>query len=119
MTVLSDLTTVVPGVAAGPEYACDACGCWHSGPCPAAATRALDELLARMAAEADARIPADGRARRTLQQMMPGYERQPVLVLHRPRMADDACPICGYWRCRCDTSSTPAPTGVSGTAVVR
>ncbi|MET8824175.1 hypothetical protein ABZX04_38470, partial [Streptomyces rochei] len=31
-----------------------------------------------------------GRARRTLQEMAPGYERQPVLTLYRPVMADDA-----------------------------
>ncbi|QNP67963.1 hypothetical protein [Streptomyces genisteinicus] len=119
-TVLPQPTTVAPGAAAGPEYACDSCGRWHSGPCPAAAQRALGELLARIASENDASIPADRRrARRTLQEMLPGYERQPVLILHRPRMADDACPMCGYWRCRCDEASAPVPAGAGTRAAVR
>ncbi|MFC9035385.1 hypothetical protein [Streptomyces arboris] len=33
---------------------------------------------------------ADRRARHTLQEMIPGYKRQPVLILHQPAMADDA-----------------------------
>ncbi|MFD5473366.1 hypothetical protein [Streptomyces sp. NPDC127105] len=85
----------------------------HSGVCPHAAHRHLGDLLARMAREADARIPDGRRARRTLQEMMPGYQRQPVLTLHRPVMADDACPLCGRWNCPgtdCPPSGT-APTG--------
>jgi hypothetical protein len=77
-----------------------------TAPQPAAAHRQLGDLLARMTREADARIPAGRRARRTLQEMAPGYERQPVLILHRPVMADDACGLCGYWRCRCGEAST-------------
>ncbi|MEU4655105.1 hypothetical protein AB0G32_14395 [Streptomyces sp. NPDC023723] len=77
------------------------------------ADRQLGDLLARIAGEADARIPAERRARRTLQEMMPGYERQPVLVLHRPVMADDSCPLCHRWNCdpaTCPPSSaTPVP----------
>ncbi|MGK5497558.1 hypothetical protein [Streptomyces sp. URMC 125] len=48
------------------------------------------ELLRRVRA-ADARIPAERRAPRTVAQM-------------RARLAaatDDACPLCGWWRCRC------------------
>ncbi|MFJ3213834.1 hypothetical protein [Streptomyces flaveolus] len=74
--------------------------------------RQLGDLLARMAREADSRIPAERRARRTLQEMLPGYERQPVLTLHRPVMADDACPLCGRWTCdpsNCPPGVTPAP----------
>ncbi|WP_225638112.1 hypothetical protein [Streptomyces solaniscabiei] len=59
--------------------------------------RQLGDLLTRMAREADSRIPAERRARRRLQEMMPGYERQPVLILHRPVMADDSCPQRGRW----------------------
>ncbi|GGU66414.1 hypothetical protein [Streptomyces daghestanicus] len=86
---------------------------------PLTADRRLGELLARLVDEADARIPADRRTRRTLQEMMPGYERQPVLVLHRPVMAaepdepDEPCFLCGRWGCdpsTCPPASTaPAP----------
>ncbi|MFG3384371.1 hypothetical protein [Streptomyces sp. NPDC047999] len=85
---------------------------------------ACAELLARMAAEGDARAAQAGRgARRTLQQMMPGFERQPVLVLHRPVMATDACPVCGRWSCTggdCPPAAAPAtiartaPHGAAG-----
>ncbi|MEU3491201.1 hypothetical protein [Streptomyces massasporeus] len=44
--------------------------------------------------------------------MVPGYERQPVLTLHRPVMADDACPLCGRWSCTgrdCPPGAAPGP----------
>lgn len=99
------------GAAVNPEYACDRCGGWHSGACTAAAHQQLGDLLARMVREADARIPVGRRARRTLQEMMPGFQRQPLLTLHRSAMTDDACPVCGYWRCRCSEAGahTPVP----------
>ncbi|MFG2811484.1 hypothetical protein [Streptomyces massasporeus] len=109
------MTRAAAGVtvaAVNPEYACDRCGNWHTGPCSASAHRQLGVLLARMVRESDARIPTERRARRTLQEMAPGYERQPVLTLYRPVMADDACPLCGRWSCNgsdCPPSST-APT---------
>ncbi|MFH9821377.1 hypothetical protein [Streptomyces sp. NPDC017230] len=78
--------------ATNPEYWCGPCGAFHSGPCASVAHRQLDDLLARMAREADSRVPTERRARRTLQEMLPGYERQPVLTLYRPVMADDSCP---------------------------
>ncbi|MDU0300556.1 MULTISPECIES: hypothetical protein [unclassified Streptomyces] len=100
--------------AANPEYACDQCGNWHTGPCRSAvAHRQLGSLLARMVREADARVPEGRRARRTLQEMVPGYERQPVLTLYRPVMADDACPLCGRWSCTgsdCPPGAAPAPS---------
>lgn len=80
-------------------------------------TRELDALLARMVREADDRIPAERRTRRTLGEMMPGYERQPVLVLHRPRM-NDACAICGVWSCKGNCWQA-APAGASAKAVAR
>ncbi|MFH9439513.1 hypothetical protein [Streptomyces rochei] len=87
----------------------------HTG--ASAAHRQLGDLLARMAREADSRIPAERRARRTLQEMAPGYERQPVLTLYRPVMADDACPLCGLWNCdptKCPPSSAvPAPVSAA------
>jgi hypothetical protein len=71
--------------------------------------RRLVRLLDTMSTEGDARAARAGRqARRTLQQMQPGYERQPVLVLHRPKM-NDACGICGFWRCHCGGDAAPAP----------
>ncbi|MEU3855042.1 hypothetical protein [Streptomyces sp. NPDC029554] len=107
--------------AADPEYACDRCGAFHSGPCPATAHHRLGDLLARMVRQADARIPAGRRARRTLQEMAPGYERQPVLALYRPVMADDACPLCGRWSCNgsdCPPSgAAPALTAPTVSAV--
>ncbi|MEV0695276.1 hypothetical protein [Streptomyces sp. NPDC050388] len=109
MTRTAARTTVA---AANPEYACDQCGTWHTGACPAAAHHQLEDLLARMVREADARIPDGRRARRTLQEMAPGHQRQPVLTLHRPVMADDACPLCGRWTCdpsTCPPGAAPAP----------
>ncbi len=103
--------------AAGPEYYCAACGGWHSGACPAATHhRQLGALLARIAAEADARVPDGRRARRTLQEMAPGYERQPILTMtqHRPAMADDACGLCGRWNC--DPTTCP-PAGIAPATV--
>ncbi|MFC8147934.1 hypothetical protein ACFUKV_40280, partial [Streptomyces paradoxus] len=90
---------------------------------PAAAHRQLGDLLARMVRESDNRVPAGRRVPRTLQEMqerMPGYERQPVLTLHRPVMADDACPLCGRWNCTgadCPPASiapAPAPATAGG-----
>ncbi|MEU6664260.1 hypothetical protein [Streptomyces sp. NPDC046821] len=114
-------TTIMarPGVsavqAANPEYACTACGNWHAGPCP---TAQMHRLVTHMVRHADARIPVGRKARRTLQEMAPGYERQPVLILHRPTMADDACVLCGRWNCNpanCPPqASTPAPAPVTG-----
>ncbi|MEV4790118.1 hypothetical protein AB0K53_32585 [Streptomyces tuirus] len=109
MTRRAARTTVA---AVNPEYACDRCGNWHTGPCSASAHRQLGDLLARMVRESDERIPTERRARRTLQEMAPGYERQPVLTLHRPVMADDACPLCGRWSCPgtdCPPGAAPAP----------
>ncbi|WP_309031307.1 hypothetical protein [Streptomyces alfalfae] len=84
---------------------------------PASPSRRLGELVDRVAREADSRIPRERRARRTLQEMLPGYERQPVLILHRP-MADDACPLCGRWQCDPATcppaASAPVPATTGG-----
>jgi hypothetical protein len=87
---------------------------------PLTADRRLGELLARLVDEADARVPAERRTRRTLQEMMPGYERQPVLVLHRPVMADDSCPLCGRWDCdpsTCPPASTAPAPATAGTTL--
>ncbi|MEU9057110.1 hypothetical protein AB0D37_43230 [Streptomyces sp. NPDC048384] len=87
---------------------------------PEKAHQRTGQFLARMVREADARVPDDRRVRRTLQEMPPGYDRQPVLVLHRPTMANDACPLCLRWNCGgsdCPPSSAApaaAPTAESG-----
>lgn len=76
------------------------------------ADRQLGELLTHMVRQADTRVAGGRRARRTVQEMVAGYERQPVLTLYRPVMADDACPLCGRWNCdpsSCPPSSTAAP----------
>ncbi|MGA5220930.1 hypothetical protein ACPCAE_33340 [Streptomyces cinereoruber] len=81
---------------------------------PAPAVVQLGRLLDRMRADGDARAALAGRrARRTLQEMDPGYDRQPILRLTpAPRAgAEDACPICAYWRCRCGDSLSPALAG--------
>ncbi|PRH79655.1 hypothetical protein C6N75_08460 [Streptomyces solincola] len=92
-------------------------------------TQQLHQLVAGLVAEGDQRAAATGRrVRRSLQEMAPGHARQPVLTLSRPAFApslprparpeqgaEDACPICSYWRCRCVRShvraagSDPAP----------
>jgi hypothetical protein len=67
-----------------------------------------------MVRKADTRIPQERQARRTLQQMQPGYERQPVLTLHRPVMADGPCPLCE--RFNCDPSNCPPASAVPAPA---
>ncbi len=97
------------GAGMNPEYWCPPCRGFHAGPCTSVAHRQLGDLLARMVHEADSRVPTTRRARRTLQEMLPGYERQPVLTLHRPVMAGDSCPLCGKWNC----DPSKCPPGVS------
>ncbi|WP_434600206.1 hypothetical protein [Streptomyces sp. A5-4] len=85
-------------------------------------TDQFHQLVQQLVVDGDDRAAtADRRARRTLAEMAPSYERQPVLLLTRPlpmRGADDACVLCGYWTCRCGSSVTPVST-VSERAVVR
>ncbi|MCX4799922.1 hypothetical protein OG497_39460 [Streptomyces sp. NBC_01242] len=71
-------------------------------------TDQFHQLVQQLVADGDDRAQAAGRrARRTLAEMAPGYDRQPILYLTRPlpmRAADDACPLCGYWTCRCGSA---------------
>ncbi|MFE1519573.1 hypothetical protein ACFW9I_22585 [[Kitasatospora] papulosa] len=75
-------------------------------------TDQFHRLVDRLVVDGDARARSAGRqTRRILAEMAPGYDRQPVLLLTRPlnfRSADDACPLCGYWTCRCG-GVAPAP----------
>ncbi|MFD5572747.1 hypothetical protein [Streptomyces cadmiisoli] len=99
-TIMTRAVACTTEAAANPEYACGRCGTWHAGACRTTALTQLGSLVERLVHEADARIPQERRARRTLQEMAPGYERQPVLILHRPVMAGDASspsgPITAY-----------------------
>ncbi|TXR91742.1 hypothetical protein EAO73_35750 [Streptomyces sp. col6] len=75
-------------------------------------TDQFHRLIGDLVLDGDTRARAAGRrARRTLDEMQPGYDRQPILQLVRPltfRSADDACGLCGYWTCRCG-GVAPAP----------
>ncbi|MFE5714497.1 hypothetical protein ACFQ7J_27255 [Streptomyces sp. NPDC056501] len=68
------------------------------------------ELVRSLVADGDHRATKAGlQARRTLGQMVPGHPVREPLALDGPvRAADDACPICSYWKCRCNTSLVPA-----------
>ncbi|MGO1025679.1 hypothetical protein ACTOXX_34455 [Streptomyces rubiginosohelvolus] len=60
--------------------------------------RAFRDLVGQLVADGDDRAAVAGRrARRTLQEMFPGYVRQPVLILHRPVMGQ--CPLCERFAC--------------------
>ncbi|MFE1545517.1 hypothetical protein ACFW61_34375 [Streptomyces microflavus] len=61
--------------------------------------RCFQQLVEQWVAEGDTRAAVAGRrARRTLQEMAPGYDRQPVLILHRPVMGGQ-CPLCERFNC--------------------
>ncbi|WP_237694333.1 hypothetical protein [Streptomyces sp. SID2563] len=77
-------------------------------------TDQFHQVVDHLVFDGDARARAAGRrARRTLAEMQPGYQRQPVLQLvRRPltfRSADDACGVCHRWNC--DPNNCP-PAGV-------
>ncbi|WP_405669053.1 hypothetical protein OG379_41250 (plasmid) [Streptomyces sp. NBC_01166] len=83
--------------------------------------KAFRRLVDHMVVDGDDRARSAGRqARRTLAEMDPGYERQPVLLLTRPltfRSANSACPMCDRFNCPghdCPPSATPAPAENSG-----
>ncbi|MFF3036391.1 hypothetical protein ACFVS7_35960 [Streptomyces rubiginosohelvolus] len=61
-------------------------------------TDTFQQLVQQLVDDGDDRAAAAGRrARRTLQEMNPGYVRQPVLILHRPTMGQ--CPLCERFDC--------------------
>jgi len=66
-------------------------------------TDQFHQLVGRMVADGDTRARSTGRqARRTLAEMDPGYDRQPVLLLAPAvtfRSAEDACGLCNRWNC--------------------
>ncbi|MFC9035419.1 hypothetical protein [Streptomyces arboris] len=68
------------------------------------------QLVQQLVDDGDDRATVAGRrARRTLQEMAPGYDRQPVLILHRPVMGQ--CPLCERWNC----GGHDCPPGVTAT----
>ncbi|MER5988849.1 hypothetical protein [Streptomyces sp. NPDC001787] len=77
------------------------------------------QLVHRLVLDGDHRARTAGRhARRTLAEMAPGYERQPILRLTRPlvfrssdemRAADEPCLFCGRWLCPGCSGTAPAP----------
>ncbi|MGW3303977.1 hypothetical protein [Streptomyces rubiginosohelvolus] len=61
--------------------------------------RCFRQLVKQLVADGDDRAAvADRRVWRTLQEMAPGYVRQPVLSLHRPVMGGQ-CPLCLRFAC--------------------
>ncbi|WP_406485523.1 hypothetical protein [Streptomyces microflavus] len=61
--------------------------------------RAFHDLVEQLVADGDTRAAvADRRVRRTLQEMAPGYDRQPLLILHLPVMGGQ-CPLCERFNC--------------------
>ncbi|MFK4213669.1 hypothetical protein [Streptomyces sp. NPDC030920] len=74
-------------------------------------TDQFHQFVRDLVADGDEIARSAGRqARRTFAEMAPGQTRQPVLRMTRqltftptaPRAgADEACLLCGYWKCRC------------------
>lgn len=82
---------------------------------------AFRQLVHRLVLDGDDRARSAGRqARRTLAEMDPGYQRQPVLLLTRTldyRPSNGQCPLCERWNCGghdCPPSAAPAPAENSG-----
>lgn len=69
------------------------------------ADRRLGQHLLAVVRAQDAAIPAHRRAPRTVAEMRARLAQA---------AADDACGLCGYWRCRCGQarSTSTAPTSV-------
>ncbi|WP_236246851.1 hypothetical protein [Streptomyces sp. CC210A] len=75
---------------------------------------AFHRLVRHLVVDGDRRARLAGRrARRTFAEMAPGRSRARLLSAGRAvAAAEDACPICGYWRCRCVRADVaPAATG--------
>ncbi|MFJ8763052.1 hypothetical protein [Streptomyces cyaneofuscatus] len=61
-------------------------------------TEQFRQLVQQLVDDGDDRAASAGRrARRTLQEMVPGYIRQPVLTLLPPTMGQ--CPLCDRYNC--------------------
>ncbi|WP_314416134.1 hypothetical protein [Streptomyces sp. DSM 40484] len=71
---------------------------------PDDANRRLGQHLLDVVRRQDAAIPAERRAPRTVAEMRARLAE---------RMADDACGLCGFWRCRCSEQSIATARPVS------
>ncbi|MCX4970810.1 hypothetical protein OHA98_39915 [Streptomyces sp. NBC_00654] len=89
------------------------------GPMPDETETRHHQLVHRLVADGDHRAHIAGRrTRRTLGEMDPGHERQPILHLTRPltfrssdemRAADEPCLFCGRWLCPGCSGAAPTP----------
>ncbi|MFI6254356.1 hypothetical protein [Streptomyces sp. NPDC051016] len=77
------------------------------------ANQRLGQHLLAVVRAQDARIPADRRAPRTVAEM-----RARLAAVALDDVEQDACGLCGYWRCRCGTpqQTTVVPAGAGVTA---
>lgn len=75
------------------------------------ASRRLGQHLRAVIREQDARIPAERRAPRTVAEM-----RARLAAVALDDVEQDACGLCGYWRCRCGTPQQLATAGAGVTA---
>ncbi|MFJ3198567.1 hypothetical protein ACIPJQ_38750 [Streptomyces griseoviridis] len=71
----------------------------------------LRALVVRMVREADDGIPQERRVRRTLQEMAPGYDRQPVLQMLPTEPLTPTMGACGSCNGNGGTSSTSTSGG--------
>ncbi|MFD7980220.1 hypothetical protein [Streptomyces sp. NPDC059071] len=71
----------------------------------------------RRAGVADTKVSRP--ARRTLAEMVPGFERQPMLTLYRPTFSNDTpCLFCDRWTCPGNCGGfAPVPSGAAFKAV--
>ncbi|MFJ8855668.1 hypothetical protein [Streptomyces sp. NPDC102437] len=90
-------------------------------------TDAFHQLVRQLVSDGDHRARSAGRrARRTLAEMAPGYERQPVLLLTRPLpmrpTMNGPCPLCERWNCdpsNCPPRVAPAARGLGASGVAQ
>ncbi|MFH9500576.1 hypothetical protein ACH4L9_34760 [Streptomyces globisporus] len=112
-------TTTLPRQAANTTGVCLVCQLIFEA-CRCTGVDRHHHLVRQLVADGDQRAATAGRqAPRTVQKMAPGLKRQPVLrMVDRPLTftptvagagADDACVLCGWWKCRC-AGAAPAPT---------
>lgn len=118
VAVLDQHTETIPAPTAGGGY-----GGWEDDDNQRGYERdetdQFNRLVQQLVADGDERAAVAGRgARRTLLEMDPGHDRQPVLQMTRPLTfaptasragADDACILCGRWLCG-GNCFAPAPT---------
>ncbi|MEU0703379.1 hypothetical protein ACWFQ7_29300 [Streptomyces bacillaris] len=116
------MTTTIPLPSAPVSSVCPTCQLIFEACRCTGYTDQHHRLVRQLVADGDRRARRAGRqAPRTLQEMAPGLDRQPVLrMVDRPLVftptsskaragADDACVLCGRWLCG-GNCFAPAPT---------